>query len=84
MIEAFLTFLTENAVASGSAGGIAGAAVVVLAIITKPFGWIFGKPQTVKLDDETKSALTTVPTMDGLALTVPEFIRLHSELKADI
>ncbi|MDO7559315.1 MAG: hypothetical protein MUR36_01090, partial [Paracoccaceae bacterium] len=80
MIEAVLAFLTEYAVELG--GAAAGLAIVET--VFKPFRRLFGKTETVKLDAETKAALAPVQAKDVTALTVPEFIRIRRELKADI
>ncbi|MDE0985067.1 MAG: hypothetical protein OSA52_10500 [Yoonia sp.] len=72
MIDTVLVFLTEYSVSAGAAGGVIGVSVVTWAMVTKPFRWMFGRTETVKLGDETKAALAPIQTKDTTALTVTE------------
>ena len=79
-MEVILAFLAEYGVELGGAA----AGLAILETVFKPFRRIFGRTETVKLDEETKEALAPTKAKDGPALTIPEFIRVRRELKADL
>jgi tetratricopeptide (TPR) repeat protein len=79
-MEVILAFLAEYGVELGGAA----AGLAIIETVFKPFRRIFGRTETVKLDEETKEALAPTKAKDGPALTIPEFIRLRRELKADL
>ncbi|MFT5945353.1 MAG: tetratricopeptide (TPR) repeat protein [Yoonia sp.] len=80
MFEAFFGFLAEYTLELGGGAAL----IAIVETVFKPFRKIFGRTETVKLDDETKAAIAPVQANDITTLTVPEFIRLRRELKADI
>ncbi|WP_294622204.1 tetratricopeptide repeat protein [uncultured Roseovarius sp.] len=63
-----------------AAGGLVAVLLFVWAIITKPFA----KPKPTQLAPDTIDQIKPPQAKDGPALTVPEFIRLRRELKADL
>ncbi|WP_299023885.1 tetratricopeptide repeat protein [uncultured Sulfitobacter sp.] len=79
-MEAALAILTEYAVELGALGGLVGVLTAVWAVITKAFS----KPKPVALARETVEQIKPQVAKDGPSFTVPEFIRLRRELKADL
>ncbi len=75
-----LAFFSQYGVPLGGAA----AALAIIETVFKPFRKLFGGTPTVRLDEDTKAALAPSQAADGPALTVPEFIRLRRELKADL
>lgn len=75
-MDLILVFLEEWAAELGA-----------LAVIAGAIGWFFGlfrkKPKT-DLSDDTIEKIAPRPAQDGPSLTIPEFIRLRRELKADL
>lgn len=79
-MELFLAWLAEYAVELG--GGAA--ALAIIETVIKPFQKLFGKTETVKLDDELKAALASNLPVETAALTVPKFIAIRRDMKADL
>jgi len=80
MVDAFLGFLRTYGVELSAAGGLAGVAALIWAIVK----WPFSKPKPTQLAPDTIDQIKPPQAKDGPALTVPEFIRLRRELKADL
>lgn len=77
-MEAVLAFLAEYALELG--GGAA--AIAILEKMFHPIGWIFGRKKSAELAQAP--IVAPVQANDGLTLSIPDFIRLRGELKADI
>ncbi len=80
MLDAVLGFLRTYGMELSAAGGLVAVLLFVWAIITKPFA----KPKPTQLAPDTIDQIKPPQAKDGPALTVPEFIRLRRELKADL
>src|SRR6056297_1415148 len=80
MVDAFLGFLRTYGVELSAAGGLAGVAALIWAIVK----WLFSKTKPTQLAPDTIDQIKPPQAKDGPALTVPEFIRLRRELKADL
>ena len=80
MMDAVLVFLRTYAVEFGSAGGLVAVLLFVWTIVKKPFS----KPKPNQLAPDTIDQIKPPQAKDGPALTIPEFIRLRRELKADL
>src|SRR6056297_3963633 len=80
MMDAVLVFLRTYAVEFGSAGGLVAVLLFVWTIVKKPFS----KPKPTQLAPDTIDQIKPPQAKDGPALTIPEFIRLRRELKADL
>jgi len=64
-------------------GSIA-ALIVIIGSIWAIFKWPFQKTPKTDLSDDTIERIAAPASNDGPALTVPEFIRIRRELKADL
>ncbi len=80
MLDAGLEFLRTYGVELGAAGGAAGVAALIWAIVK----WLFSKPKPVEIALNSIDQIKPPQAKDGPTLTVPEFIRLRRELKADL
>src|SRR6056297_2516668 len=80
MVDAFLGFLRTYGVELSAAGGLAGVAALIWAIVK----WLFSKPKPTQLAPDTIDQIKPPQAKDGPALHVAEFIRLRRELKADL
>jgi len=73
-------FLRKNAIVIGSLGGLAG----VMALLTGALKWPFSKSKPTQLADETIEKIKPPSLTDQTALTVPQFIAIRREMKADL
>jgi tetratricopeptide (TPR) repeat protein len=80
LIEVIKQFFLDHAVLFGSVGGAVGTGVVVWAIIKSPFT---RKPK-LELGEQTLAQLKPSEQKTMATLTVPEFIRIRKEMKADL
>ena len=80
MLDAVLGFLRTYGVELSAAGGLVAVLLLVWAILK----WPFSKTKPTQLAPDTIDQIKPPQAKDGPALTVPEFIRLRRELKADL
>ena len=77
---AVLEFLTEHKDVLGSSAAVVAIAVVVWAVITRPFR----KEKKLDLTDDTIEKIAPRRPEQGPQLTVAEFIHMRREMKADL
>ena len=80
MLDAILGFLRMYGMELSAAGGLVAVFLFVWAILK----WPFSKPKPTQLAPDTIDQIKPPQAKDGPTLTVPEFIRLRRELKADL
>ncbi|MEX0351522.1 MAG: tetratricopeptide repeat protein [Paracoccaceae bacterium] len=71
----------------GTLLGTIAAVIAIVEFVFKPFRLLLArwkKPDTVALDDKTVAAIAGERDKDGPKLTVPEFIRMRREFKAEL
>lgn len=83
LIEAILLFLKSYSAELGGAAGL----TAVVEYFLKPIRTLLGrrkKPDPLTVVKQTVEALSARQSKDGPQLTVPEFIRIRREMKADL